>query len=78
VDGATSDRLRPQPRRIRGNHRALAADSPRDRVAGGPRPIKLDTVYDPERSTLKIIIVADALGAAALLKFLDGFAEAVL
>jgi excisionase family DNA binding protein len=39
-------------------------------------PVKLDTVYDPERSHLKVIIVADALDAAALLKSLDGFSEA--
>ena len=40
------------------------------------RPIKLDTVYDPERSHLKVVIVADALDAAAILKSLHGFAEA--
>ena len=40
------------------------------------RPIKLDTVYDPERSQLKVVIVADALDAAAILKSLHGFAEA--
>ena len=45
---------------------------PRDRT----RPIKLDTVYDPERSHLKVVIVADALDAASLLKSLHGFAEA--
>jgi excisionase family DNA binding protein len=42
----------------------------------GASPIKLDTVYDPERSHLKVIIVADALDAATLLKSLDAFAEA--
>jgi excisionase family DNA binding protein len=42
----------------------------------GASPIKLDTVYDPERSHLKVVIVADALDAAALLKTLDAFAEA--
>jgi excisionase family DNA binding protein len=42
----------------------------------GAAPIKLDTVYDPERSHLKVIIVADALDAAAVLKSLDAFAEA--
>ena len=46
----------------------------------GPRtamsPIKLDTVYDPERSHLKVIVVADALDAAAVLQALHGFAEA--
>jgi len=41
-----------------------------------PRPIKLDTVYDPERSHLKVIIVADALDAARLLEAVHGFAEA--
>jgi excisionase family DNA binding protein len=40
------------------------------------RPIKLDTVYDPERSHLKVVIVADALDAAVLLQSLHGFAEA--
>jgi excisionase family DNA binding protein len=45
---------------------------PRDRT----HPIKLDTVYDPERSHLKVIIVADALDAAAILQSLHGFAEA--
>jgi excisionase family DNA binding protein len=40
------------------------------------RPIKLDTVYDPERSHLKIVVVADTLDAAALLQSLHGFAEA--
>ena len=38
------------------------------------RPIKLDTIYDPERSHLKVVIVADALDAAGLLKSLDAFA----
>lgn len=46
----------------------------------GPRdaahPIKLDTVYDPERSHLKVVIVADALDVATILKSLHGFAEA--
>lgn len=46
--------------------------APRDRS----RPIKLDTVYDPERSHLKVVIVAEALDAAALLQSLHGFAEA--
>src|SRR5258708_21316451 len=40
------------------------------------RPIKLDTVYDPERSHLKVVIVAGALDAAALLQSLHGFVEA--
>jgi excisionase family DNA binding protein len=40
------------------------------------RPIKLDTVYDPEQSHLKVIIVADALDSAAILQSLHGFAEA--
>jgi len=46
--------------------------APRDRS----RPIKLDTAYDPERSHLKVIIVADALDAATILQSLHGFAEA--
>jgi excisionase family DNA binding protein len=46
--------------------------APRDRS----RPIRLDTAYDPERSHLKVIIVADALDAAAILQSLHGFAEA--
>jgi excisionase family DNA binding protein len=46
--------------------------NPRDRS----RSIRLDTVYDPERSHLKVIIVADALGAAAVLQSLHGFVEA--
>jgi excisionase family DNA binding protein len=46
--------------------------APRDRT----RPIKLDTIYDPERSHLKVVIVADALDAATLLQSLHGFAEA--
>jgi excisionase family DNA binding protein len=46
--------------------------APRDRT----RPIKLDTVYDPERSHLKVVVVAEALDAAALLQSLHGFAEA--
>lgn len=45
---------------------------PRDRA----RPIKLDTVYDPERAHLKVVIVADAVDAAAILQSLHGFAEA--
>jgi excisionase family DNA binding protein len=45
---------------------------PRDRA----RPIRLDTVYDPERSHLKVVVVADALDAAAILQSLHGFAEA--
>jgi excisionase family DNA binding protein len=45
---------------------------PRDRA----RPIKLDTVYDPERSHLKVVVVADALDAATILRSLHGFAEA--
>ena len=45
---------------------------PRERT----RPIKLDTVYDPERSHLKVIIVGDVLDAAAILQSLHGFAEA--
>ena len=40
------------------------------------RPIKLDTVYDPERSHLKVVIVADALDTAAILQTLHGLAEA--
>ena len=40
------------------------------------RPIKLDTVYDPERSHLKVVIVADAMDTAAVLQSLHGFAEA--
>jgi excisionase family DNA binding protein len=40
------------------------------------RPIKLDTAYDPERSHLKVVVVADALDAAAILQSLYGFAEA--
>jgi excisionase family DNA binding protein len=46
--------------------------TPRDRA----RSIRLDTVYDPERSHLKVIVVADALDAAAVLQSLHGFAEA--
>jgi excisionase family DNA binding protein len=46
--------------------------APRDRT----RSIRLDTVYDPEHSHLKVVIVADALDAAALLQSLHGFAEA--
>ncbi|HLZ83746.1 MAG TPA: helix-turn-helix domain-containing protein [Caulobacteraceae bacterium] len=46
--------------------------APRDRTA----PIKLDTIYDPERSHLKVVIVADTLDAAVLLQSLHGFAEA--
>jgi excisionase family DNA binding protein len=46
--------------------------APRDRT----HPIKLDTVYDPERSHLKVVMVAEALDAAVLLQSLHGFAEA--
>ena len=46
--------------------------APRDRS----RPIRLDTVYDPERSHLKVVIVAEAIDAATLLQSLHGFAEA--
>ena len=46
--------------------------APRDQS----RPIKLDTAYDPERSHLKVVVVADALDAAAILQSLYGFAEA--
>jgi excisionase family DNA binding protein len=39
-------------------------------------PLKLDTVYDPERSHLKVVVVAQALDAAVLLQSLHTFAEA--
>jgi excisionase family DNA binding protein len=40
------------------------------------RPIQLDTVYDPEQSQLKVVIVADIEDAATLLKTLHAYAEA--
>jgi excisionase family DNA binding protein len=40
------------------------------------RPIQLDTAYDPERAHLKVVVVADAADAAAILQSLTGFAEA--
>jgi excisionase family DNA binding protein len=46
-------------------------------MAGRDRtqPLRLDTVYDPERSHLKVVMVAGALDAAVLLQSLHGFVE---
>ncbi len=41
-----------------------------------PQPIQLDTVYDPERRHLKVVIIAAPADAAALLRHLDGLLEA--
>ena len=39
-------------------------------------PLRLETVYDPARSELKVIIVGGALDAAALLQILHAYAGA--
>ena len=41
------------------------------------RPIKLDTIYDPERRHLKVVILAGALDAAALIQSTHNLAEAL-
>jgi excisionase family DNA binding protein len=42
-----------------------------------PDPIQLDTVYDPARSHLKVIVVGAALETAALLQILHAYAGAL-
>lgn len=45
-------------------------------VAARPRPLRLDTAYDPERQTLKVVMVGQVLDVAALLQTLHALQEA--
>jgi excisionase family DNA binding protein len=49
-----------------------SVNGPRD---GGERPLRVETIYDRERSTMKIIVLGDLAAGADLLRLLAGFAE---
>ncbi|SEF33196.1 DNA binding domain-containing protein, excisionase family [Amycolatopsis pretoriensis] len=49
-----------------------SVNGPRD--AGG-RPLRVETIYDPDRATVKIIVLGDLAAGADLLRFVASFTE---
>jgi excisionase family DNA binding protein len=66
VDRATADRIATLV--------LASVNGPRD---AGERPLRVETIYDKERSTMKIIVFGDLAAGADLLRLVADFAEAV-
>lgn len=64
VDRATADRIATLV--------GASVQGPRD---GGERPLRVETIYDKERSVMKIVVLGDLAAGADLLRLLAGYAE---
>jgi excisionase family DNA binding protein len=64
VDRATADRIATVV--------VASVNGPRD---GGARPLRVETIYDRERSTMKIIVLGDLAAGAELLRFVATITE---
>ncbi|MFJ7215076.1 helix-turn-helix domain-containing protein [Amycolatopsis sp. NPDC098790] len=64
VDRATADRIATVV--------VASVNGPRD---AGERPLRVETIYDPDRATVKIIVLGDLAAGADLLRFVASFAE---
>jgi excisionase family DNA binding protein len=49
-----------------------SVNGPRD---AGERPLRVETIYDQERATMKIIVLGDLAAGADLLRFVASFTE---
>ncbi|WP_410671929.1 helix-turn-helix domain-containing protein [Amycolatopsis sp. cmx-4-68] len=49
-----------------------SVNGPRD---AGERPLRVETIHDPDRATLKIIVLGDLAAAADLLRLVASFTE---
>ncbi|WP_290058498.1 helix-turn-helix domain-containing protein [Amycolatopsis solani] len=49
-----------------------SVNGPRD---GGERPLRVETIYDKERATMKIIVLGDLAAGADLLRWVASIAE---
>lgn len=64
VDRATADRIATVV--------VASVNGPRD---AGERPLRVETIYDQERATMKIIVLGDLAAGADLLRFVASFTE---
>ena len=64
VDRATADRIATLV--------VASVNGPRD---GGERPLRVETVHDKERSTMKIVVFGDLAAGADLLRLVASFTE---
>ena len=64
VDRAAADRIATMV--------VASVNGPRD---GGERPLRVETIYDGERSALKIIVLGDLAAGADLLRWVASVAE---
>ena len=64
VDRATADRIATLV--------VASVNGPRD---GGERSLRVETIYDKERSTVKIIVLGDLAAGADLLRLLASYTE---
>ncbi len=64
VDRATADRIATVV--------VASVNGPRD---AGERPLRVETIYDPDRATMKIIVLGDLAAGADLLRFVASFTE---
>ncbi|MGK3202512.1 helix-turn-helix domain-containing protein [Amycolatopsis sp. MEPSY49] len=64
VDRATADRIATVV--------VASVNGPRD---AGERPLRVETIYDPDRATVKIIVLGDLAAGADLLRFVASFTE---
>ncbi|HEY3471912.1 MAG TPA: helix-turn-helix domain-containing protein [Amycolatopsis sp.] len=64
VDRATADRIATLV--------VASVNGPRD---GGERPLRVETIHDKERSTMKIVVFGDLAAGADLLRLVASFTE---
>ena len=64
VDRAAADRIATMV--------VASVNGPRD---GGERPLRVETIHDAERATMKIIVLGDLAAGADLLRFVASFTE---
>ncbi|WP_372666550.1 helix-turn-helix domain-containing protein [Amycolatopsis kentuckyensis] len=64
VDRATADRIATVV--------VASVNGPRD---AGERPLRVETIYDQDRATMKIIVLGDLAAGADLLRFVASFTE---
>lgn len=64
VDRATADRIATVV--------VASVNGPRNE---GERPLRVETIYDQERATMKVIVLGDLAAGAELLRFVASFTE---